>query len=243
MMWRIVSLRFQHASTKSIVAVQGSKLIHSAYLSKALTAQYCMQSFSQVAGLSRRSLAILAIAGLVFISFPARVAFAAFPTVSSITSSTFGVDDNNHLVGMPAVVDAGDLLIVLFANDDSDSVTTPSGWTLLFSQHETTNNRVRGSVYAKDAVGDEDGTTVDFVTSGNEQAAAQVYRIPASNWYGTIATGIEVGSANENETGTSPDPSPLNPSNWGSEDTLWITFLATSCCIGGVANAPTYPSG
>jgi len=137
----------------------------------------------------------------------------SFPTVLSITETAFPTITTAHNVAMPATVNAGDLLVVLFANDDDSTVTTPSGWTLLATSLASTVQRL--SIYTKTAVGNEDGTTVDFVTSAAEKAAAQVYR--ATDW-----GDIEISTAG---TGTSvnPDSPSFNPSGWDVEDTLWLT--------------------
>lgn len=52
-----------------------------------------------------------------------------FPVILSVTETSFDTNTTSHLVAMPAVVAAGDLLVILFANDADSTVTTPSGWT------------------------------------------------------------------------------------------------------------------
>jgi hypothetical protein len=149
----------------------------------------------------------------------------------SRTAQAFN-SNNNHNVTMPATVDTGDLLLVLFLNDEANSVTTPSGWTQLFSSADPDSGQgdeaeVRLGAYAKDAVGNEDATNVDFVTTGggaDQQGAAHVYRITADAWEGTIAGGIATGTA-ANGDSTSPNPPNLTPSGWGALDTLWITMV------------------
>jgi len=141
----------------------------------------------------------------------------AFPVIASVTATSFGTDATAHLVAMPATVDANDLLITFFANDGSATVTTPANWNLIDS---TANGAAaRFSSYYKIAVGNEDGTTVDFVTSATEKAAAQVYRITAASWHGT--TPPETAAA---VTGASAGPNPpsTNPAGWDIEDTMWI---------------------
>lgn len=137
----------------------------------------------------------------------------AFPTVESVTETAFA-SGTSHNVSMPATVNSGDLLITLFGNDSNATVTTPSGWTLIDNTVNGTDPRF--SSYYRIADGSEDGTTVDFVTSADEAASAQVYRI--SGWHGTTAP--EIGTP---ATGSSaaPDPSSTTPS-WGAADTLWI---------------------
>jgi N-acetylneuraminic acid mutarotase len=161
-----------------------------------------------------------------------------WPTVASISTQQFNTDTTAHNVTMPATVDAGDLLIVLFSNDGNATVTDPDvagPWTQISTQTRGTN--VRGSVWAKDANGTEDATNVNFVTSATEQATAQVYRIPAANWEGNIAS---VTAANVDPGGTSnaPDPPNLDPAGWGTENTLWINYVAGS----EYASVTTYPA-
>ena len=160
-----------------------------------------------------------------------------WPTVSSISTQQFNTDTTAHNVTMPATVDVGDLLIVLFSNDHATggTVTTPAGWTLVSTQ--TRGNNVRGSVFAKDAVGTEDGTNVDFITSATEQASAQVYRIPVANWEGNIAS-VEAANVDPGVTTNAPNPPALNPVGWDVENTLWINYVAGS----EYASVTTYPA-
>jgi hypothetical protein len=157
---------------------------------------------------------VVALALMLSFSLVTTVPALAAPVVASVTETEFGSDTTDHYVDMPATVDAGDLLIVLFTNDGNATVTTPGGWTELASDD---NTAVRCSVCYKIAVGDEDGTTVDFVTSASEQAAAQVYRI--TNWHGT--TPPEISTAAKS-TSTHPNPTSLDPAGWDVADTLWI---------------------
>ena len=140
----------------------------------------------------------------------------AAPAVASVTQTAFNSDTQTHNVSMPATVNAGDLLIVLFTNDGSATVTTLAGWTPLASTAE--GSHVRLSVYYKKAAGTEGGTTVNFNTSASEQAAAQVYRI--TDWHGT--TPPEISTAATNAGSTAPDPASLNPAGWGTANTLWL---------------------
>jgi len=124
---------------------------------------------------------------------------------------------------MPATVAAGDLLICLFAynngNPFTSAVSTPSGWTSL--EHTTMGTgQSRFALFAKVAAGTEGGTTVGFTTNNAEQAAVQVYRIPAASWEGTLAGGIDSAAT----SGTANPPS-LAP-GWGTEDILWIAAVS-----------------
>jgi hypothetical protein len=139
----------------------------------------------------------------------------AAPVVASVTETAFGTDTTDHNVNMPATVNAGDLLIVLFTNDGSATVTTPAGWSLLAS--DTSGSAVRLSVYYKIAAGTEGGTTVNLVTSASEQAVAQVYKI--TNWHGTTPPEISTVATGAD---TRPNPASLNPAGWDVADTLWL---------------------
>ena len=158
------------------------------------------------------ALLVVALA-LVLSSSPVPV--LAAPVVTSVTETAFGTDTTDHYVSMPATVNAGDLLIVLFTNDGGATVTTPGGWNLLAS--DANGTQVRLSVYYKIAAGTEGGTTVNFITSASEQAAAQVYRI--TNWHGTTPPEISTAATGAD---AAPDPASLNPAGWDVADTLWL---------------------
>jgi hypothetical protein len=157
----------------------------------------------------------------------------AAPVVASVTETAFGSDTTDHNVNMPVTVDAGNLLIVLFTNDGNAAVTTPAGWTALASN--ATNGAVMLSVYYKIAAGTEGSTTVNFVTSASEQAAAQVYRI--TDWHGTTPPEI---SADATGTSTAPNPASLNPAGWDVASTLWIAVAGQD--RGDQSGTTAYPA-
>jgi hypothetical protein len=158
---------------------------------------------------------IVALALVLSFSLITTVPALAAPVVASVTETAFGTDTTGHYVNMPAAVDAGDLLIVIFTNDGSATVTTPAGWTALASN--AANGAVRLSIYYKIAAGTEGGTTVNFITFVNEEATAQVYRI--TDWHGTTPPEI---SAAITGTSTRPNPASLDPAGWDVSDTLWL---------------------
>lgn len=162
-----------------------------------------------------------------------------FPTISDLLVQTFSTAATSHNVTMPATVDSGDLLLMLFTNDIAaagTTTTTPSGWTLVPATAGNSNNQVRVLIYAKVATGSEDGTNVDVVTSVSEEAAVQTYRIKAGEWSGTLA-GVEATAASNAST-ANPDPASLNPSGWGTENTLWIAYAGGS----SFNSVTTYPT-
>ena len=157
----------------------------------------------------------------------------AAPVVASVTETAFGTYTTNHYVNMPATVAVGDLLIVLFTNEGLAAVTTPAGWTEMASNSYYWF--VRLSAYYKIAVGDEDGSTVNFITSSNQEAAAQVYRI--TNWHGTTPPEISTAATG---TSTAPNPASLDPAGWDVADTLWIAVAGQD--RGDQGEATAYPA-
>ena len=149
----------------------------------------------------------------------ASVCHAAFSTVESVTTTEITTGATAHDIDMPATVTADDLLLVFFTDDDASTVTTPSGWTSLGTASEGV---VRASVYGKKAVGDEDGTTVDFVTADAVTATAQVWRI--TGWGGTVAGHIDLSS--NSAISNSVDPASVT-AGWGSGDNLFIVYAGS----------------
>lgn len=158
-----------------------------------------------------------------------------FPVVQSVTPTIFNTNTTAHAVAMPATVNAGDLLIVLFASDgpSTSTIATPAGWTQLMTNNNSNSNWL--SAYMKKAAGTEGGTTVDFVTAAVEAAAAQVYRITGWRDSGTLANDVEIGVVAPGAA--NPDPPSLNPANWDVEDTLWLAFACAN--EGTVSSYPT----
>jgi preprotein translocase subunit YajC len=176
---------------------------------------------------------VVALALVLILSLATAVSALAAPAVTSVTETAFGTDTTNHYVDMPATVNAGDLLIVLFTNDGNATVTTPGGWTQLAST--ANGSAVRLSAYYKIASGTEGGTMVNFATSAVEQAAAQVYRI--TNWNGTTPPEISTAATG---TSTAPNPASLNPAGWDVADTLWIAVAGQD--RGDQSGTTAYPA-
>lgn len=150
-----------------------------------------------------------------------------FPEALPPTGTSFGTAVASHPVPMPSGIAAGDLLLVLFANRGASGTGTappPNGWTTLWSATSGATNPVRFSGFAKQATGSEAGT-VDFTTSIANQAAAQVYRIPAATWRGDLSDGVEA-STTVSATGTSLNPPALTPPQWGARKHLWLACAA-----------------
>lgn len=140
------------------------------------------------------------------------------PVVQTLLTQAFGTSSTTHNVTMPSTVNAGDLLMVIFATaDGSITTTTPSGWTSIAIQ--SSQGAARGQVFAKIADGTEDSTNVDFVTSSAIRAAAHVYRITKFYAAGTVADAFDIATTNSSAS-TTPNP-PSNTVAW-TDRTLWI---------------------
>lgn len=152
----------------------------------------------------------------------------AFPQViGSPETALFESPSTSHLVPMPGDADEDDLLYVEFASDGDAAVTTPSGWQQVFSAANGT--AVRLGAYVKKAVGDEGGTTVDFVTAAAEFASSVTYRIQAGTWYGDLSTLSDAVAAGTPATGSSSNPNPPSvTAPWGSADNLFFAPAANS---------------
>lgn len=160
--------------------------------------------------------------------------FPAFPRVLSVTPTAFATDTTAHAVAMPATL-AGDLLIVLFANDGSAtvSITGTTGWTVLWSTANSTQVRLTGAV--KIATGSEGGTTVNFQTSTAENAAAHVFRVQQGSWSGVLSDVVVVTAAQATSSGPN---SPALTQNWANNKALWLTCAG----VDGIPNLTSTPS-
>jgi hypothetical protein len=161
-----------------------------------------------------------------------------FPTVESVTETAFASNTTAHECTLPATINAGDLLLLIFANDGVTAQTTPSGWTALDKQ--TTGNQVYGGVYALDAVGDESGT-VDVVTAAVEAGAGHIYRI--TGWGGDIATDIDISTVATGSDTDAPNSTSVTAGG-GSADNLFLTIACWGDDDEGVNLYPTnYTNG
>lgn len=150
----------------------------------------------------------------------------AFPVVQSRTVSITN-GGGGAMVDMPATVLPGDLLLACVVSGNQIALSTPSGWTS--KVNESFSSTVRVAVFAKVAVGNEDGQSINFGGSTPASKVAHVFRI--TDWKGAI-DGVEVAF-----TGGMNPPS-LSPS-WGVRDTLWVAMAGIDAA--DVTTAP--PSG
>jgi hypothetical protein len=145
------------------------------------------------------------------------------PPVADVTETAFAIAATSYAVQMPATVGAGDLLVmaIAVANGGSQTINTPSGWTSEGTASPA-GNQIRVSIFSKDAAGTEDGTTVAVTISGATPhlAYAQVYRVAAADWNGTLSN---VEATLLADPGSGAPNSPSHTPTWGdSETTLFI---------------------
>lgn len=159
----------------------------------------------------------------------------AFPTIADITETASGaVNQTNHIINLPATVNANDLLIVSISVRGGQTLTGPGGnWNELW----TSTGKGCWSLLA---VGDEDGGTITIQSSLADRSAAQVIRINASTWFqdDTQGNGLDIGTV-ATQSSQTPDP-PSATATWGTLDNLFVTI-----CQGtdDDATVTTYPSG
>ncbi len=158
----------------------------------------------------------------------------AAPVVETTATTDFDSNATSHLVTMPSGVVSGNLLIVVWSNDESATVTSKD-WTEFKTLSPNSESRI--SAFYKQSDGTE-GATEDFVTSTSQQGGSIAYRVSGAANPSTqapdVSTGVEANSS-------SPNPDAVTPSG-GSDDYLWI---AVSGCdsdahTGGPANMSNF---
>jgi len=158
------------------------------------------------------------------------------PTVNSVNSGSESVNTSTHTVNLPPTVNAGELLLVFMSFDGNPTVTwdnTSFGtWTQLVDTPSGTAAKL--VIYAKVAIGTEDGGTLSIGTDVSEQSTHQSQAI--GNWQGTIASGVNSPTA---ATGTTdvPDP-PAATDGWGNVDRKTIAVYGAD----GSRTATAYPT-
>lgn len=143
----------------------------------------------------------------------------AYPVIEDITETT-PQSQSTHVIDYPATVDAGDLLIVVFACDDNETVTC-AAFTEIYNEDAGPQGP---TLYVgwRDAVGDEDGGTFNITTGGTEGSCAYVFRISGA---ADPTEDPPEASAEGTGSGVNPNALSLSPTG-GSKDYLWISAAA-----------------
>ena len=162
-----------------------------------------------------------------------------FPTARSSNTSEQTTNTQTHNVSMPATVLAGDLLLMVVATANDGSMVHTSlddlgTWTKVLTQGNVIFNTT--SLFAKLADGAEAGQT-ERVTSNNSSPSTHV-SVAIKDWFGTVATGVEVTGAN----GTTNPPSPTHTVGWaGGLSNYWLVAHANES--GQFEQISAYPAG
>lgn len=181
---------------------------------------------------------------LVIATFYAADAFSAFPSVRSASGDVQDSPSTSVVITLPATVDASDILLcsVSVRDDNSGIEVNDAGWT---ERIEIDANGNSLALYSKDAAGTEGGTTITAEqTDGSsvEDWAWDCWSVQGS-FDGTYANSVEIASASDGGStpSTVADCADLNPTGWGTEDTMW------ACLAGWKADADAdmtdYPAG
>lgn len=145
--------------------------------------------------------------------------------VATALGTDFDSSTTAHNVVMPATINANDLLLIFFAARGDVTFTTPGGGWAIAAAKQANGTTLSTIVYKKTAVGNEDGTNVDVVTSANALGGAVAVRV--TGWNAVSLTNDVV--AGTPATGTSTNPNPPSAAwAWGSLDALAFTFIGTT---------------
>jgi hypothetical protein len=141
----------------------------------------------------------------------------AFPQIPATSSGSTSVAQSQIVTAHPAGVAVGNRLLLFVARLNAMTMTWPAGWTSLITN--TANDGTFEARWRDYQAGD----TAPTVTGSASAYAYRMLRITGHD-PGTApaATTLAVG------TSTSPNPGSLDPSDWGSEDTLWIAVQSNA---------------
>jgi len=148
-----------------------------------------------------------------------------FPTVDAENGGNSVTNETNVTVKLPDGSNvAGKRLFAFFTSDGSgETFTFPSDfpWTELVPEGGT---GFTSGVWYRDITGSEGysatNATITVVVASIEMSAHTTYRITCD-----LSTPPEA-STPTTGTDAAPDAGALNPSGWGTEDTLWLTFCS-----------------
>lgn len=158
----------------------------------------------------------------------------SFPVVESVTKTVNTTAATTRFISLPATINPGDLLILIYSAEFADT-DVPSGWTFLLREQITSSPNTEGiSIFYKFADGSE-GPTVSVFTSSGTEMCAHVYRISG-------AAAIQGASVDGGSTPGDPNPPSLSPS-WGSDDNLWVAVGMTYAGSAASMTPPTNYTG
>jgi hypothetical protein len=156
----------------------------------------------------------------------------AFATVTSVTSTFDSAASDALVANFPASgINSGDLIIAMEGQDGGGNHATITAGTRYTSFVDLLAGVSFGPHAAAVAYliadGTENGGTLTFgFNSTPDTEECQAWLIHIEGWHGTTAP--EYADIDHDDI-QDPDPPSLNPSGWGTEDTLWIAGYFGDC--------------
>lgn len=146
----------------------------------------------------------------------------AFPVVEATNTSSESSQESSHTVNLPAGIQAGETLIVLFGLEGQGAVTFPGGWTKFFDKDTDVAGDRKLSCAWRKASGAEGGT-ITVTTGTTDRSHHQSYRISGATDPTVRAPEATAGVDGSSD---SPDPDSLTPTG-GAKDYLWLAIAVT----------------
>jgi hypothetical protein len=150
----------------------------------------------------------------------------AFPAVQTADTKNGVVTSNTQIwtLTYPTNLVGGDIILACAGVDGVLSAVKPTGWD---SQVGAQSGVACGAIVAaKRAAGTETGT-FSWDMGASEQGGWRVFRITGVDGAGLHAT-LQAGpidTASTSGASQFPDPASLDPTDWGSEETLWVAVI------------------
>lgn len=145
----------------------------------------------------------------------------AFPSVQATATTAISSTVTSHVINLPSGITAGNLLIIFFTYATiGQTLTGPTGWTLLVQAEHTTGTTEGAAVYYRIATGGE-GTTVTITTSASTRSASVSARITGHT------TELAPTQSNAIGSNANADPPAHTPSG-GAKDYLWLALGANA---------------
>lgn len=166
----------------------------------------------------------------------------AFPTIRGTPAFSTTAGGTTHTVNLSSSPVAGNLLLLFVSGGGTATITdrtntfVTNGFTTSLANSEGQTIAGVHHVVAKVATGSEPAT-ITLNTSAASTLRCVCFEI--QDWHGTIATGLAAAVQAYVTVTSTWNPPNLDPSEWGTEDTLWLAgFLGQ-----GIIATVTAPGG
>lgn len=145
----------------------------------------------------------------------------AFPAVVQTSVSTEDASNvTSHTVDMPAGITDGNLLIVVFGDDGSTTISWPGGWTEIAERANASNCEMS---VAYRVAGASEPSTITVTTGAAQRSSHCVYEISGAEDPATQAPQIDTTAIG---TSTAPNAASLTPTG-GAKDYLYISAMVS----------------